>query len=311
MFMAYPGRLYSDDGQILRMMQQAGRNGGLIMMHAENGIAMDVLRDQAVAAGRVDPLYHPLTRPALLEAEAVHRTAVLAQVAGVPCYIVHLSSADALAEVVAARDKGWNVFAETCPQYLFLDSGELARPDFEGSKYVCSPPLRPAEHQAELWRGLRTDDLQVVATDHCPFCWTQKELGRGDFRSIPNGLPGVEHRLELMYEGVVGRAGLSLNRWVEICCTAPARMFGLHPRKGTIAPGSDADLVVFDPDSPHVISAATHHMNVDHSVYEGMEVRGRVCQVLLRGRLVVDGERYLGRAGDGHFLRRDLCRYLR
>ncbi|MEZ5232827.1 MAG: dihydropyrimidinase [Acidimicrobiales bacterium] len=311
MFMAYPGRLYSDDGQILRMMQQSGRNGALVMMHAENGIAIDVLRDQAIEAGEVAPVHHSLTRPALLEAEAVHRAAALARVAGVGVYIVHLSSADALAEVVAARDKGWNVFAETCPQYLFLELEDLARPDFEGSKFVCSPPLRPRDHQQHLWRGLATDDLQVVATDHCPFCWTQKELGRGDFRNIPNGVPGVEHRMELMYQGVVNRAGLSLNRWVEICSTNPARMFGLHPRKGTIAPGADADLVIFDPQRRHTISAATHHMNVDYSVYEGMELTGKVAKVLLRGKLIIDGELHLGRPGDGSFLRRGTCSMLR
>jgi dihydropyrimidinase len=314
LFMAYPDRLYSDDGQILRMMQQSARNGGLVMMHAENGIAMDVLRDQAVARGEVGPVDHARTRPALLEAEAVHRAAVLARVAGAAVYIVHLSSADALGEVVAARGRGWNVFAETCPQYLFLDQDELARggaDGFAGARYVCSPPLRPREHQEELWRGLRMGDLQVVATDHCPFCWWQRELGRDDFRAIPNGLGGVEHRMELMFDGAVAGGRLSLNRWVDVCSTTPAKMFGLHPRKGTIAPGADADLVVFDPHGRRVLSAATHHMNVDHSVYEGREVTGRVCQVLLRGRLVVDDDRYLGRPGDGRYLKRDRCQFLR
>jgi dihydropyrimidinase len=306
MFMAYPGRLYSDDGQILRMMQRAGENGSIIQMHAENGIAIDVLRDQAVERGEVDPVYHGITRSAILEAEAVHRAIALSEVAGSPLYIVHLSSANALEEVVAARDRGLNVFAETCPQYLFLDLSDLDRPDFEGAKYVCSPPLRPQEHQEHLWRGLRTNDLQVVATDHCPFCWEQKELGRGDFRSIPNGLPTLEHRMELMYQGAVAEGRVSLNRWAEMCSTAPAKMFGLYPRKGTIAPGSDADIVIFDPNSPHVISAETHHMNVDYSCYEGMEMTGRVEKVLLRGKLVVDGADYLGTKGDGQYLLRGL-----
>ncbi|MBK02465.1 MAG: dihydropyrimidinase [Acidimicrobiaceae bacterium] len=307
MFMAYPGRMYSDDAQLLLCYQKAGENGSLIQMHAENGIAIDVLRDQAVEKGQVDPVYHSLTRPALLEAEAVHRSVVLAEVAGCPLYIVHLSSANALQEVVAARDRGLNVFAETCPQYLFLDLTDLERPDFEGSKFVCSPPLRPSDHQAELWRGLATNDLQVIATDHCPFCWTQKELGRGDFRNIPNGIPGVEHRMELMYQGAVAEGRVSVNRWVDMCSRAPAQMFGLYPRKGTIAPGSDADIVVFNPQSPHVITAESHHMNVDYSCYEGHEVTGEVETVLLRGKVVVDGDEYLGRPGDGRYQSRDLC----
>ncbi len=310
MFMAYPGRVYSDDGQILRMMQRAGENGSMIQMHAENGIAIDVLREQAVERGDVDPYHHGVTRSPILEAEAVHRAVALSEVAGSPLYIVHLSSANALEEVIAARDRGLNVFAETCPQYLFLDLSDLDRPDFEGAKYVCSPPLRPKDHQEHLWRGLRTNDLQVVATDHCPFCWEQRELGRGDFRNIPNGLPTLEHRMELMYQGAVAEGRLSLNRWAEMCATAPAKMFGLYPRKGTIAPGSDADIVIFDPDSPHPISADSHHMNVDYSCYEGMEMTGRVETVLLRGKVVVDGAEYLGTKGDGHYLERGLNAYL-
>jgi dihydropyrimidinase len=306
MFMAYPGRVYSDDAQLLIMMQRAAENGSLIQMHAENGIAIDVLRDQAVERGDVDPLWHGITRSPILEAEAVHRAVALSEVAGCPLYIVHLSSANALEEVVAARDRGLNVFAETCPQYLFLDLDDLARPDFEGSKYVCSPPLRPREHQEHLWRGLRTNDLQVVATDHCPFCWEQKELGRGDFRNIPNGVPTIEHRMELMYQGAVAENRLSLNRWVEMCATAPAKMFGLWPRKGTIAPGSDADLVVFDPEGTHTLSVETHHMNVDYSCYEGMEMAGRVDTVLLRGKVIVDGADYTGTKGDGGYLKRAL-----
>ena len=307
MFMAYPGRVYSDDGQILRMMQQAAENGSLIQMHAENGIAIDVLREQAAERGDIEPRFHGVTRTPILEAEAVHRAIALSEVAGSPLYIVHLSSSNALEEVVAARDRGLNVFAETCPQYLFLELSDLDRPNFEGSKFVCSPPLRPQEHQDHLWRGLRTNDLQVVATDHCPFCWEQREIGRNDFRSIPNGLPTLEHRMELMFQGAVAEGRLSLNRWVDMCSRAPAKMFGLYPRKGTIAPGSDADIVVFDPNSPHTLSVETHHMNVDYSCYEGMTMTGQVEKVLLRGKVVVDGTEYLGTKGAGQYLPRDIC----
>ena len=235
---------------------------------------------------------------------------ILAEVAGCPLYIVHLSSADALNEVVAARDRGLNVFAETCPQYVFLDIGHLERPNFEGAKFVCSPPLRPKEHQAAIWRGLATNDLQTVATDHCPFCWSQRELGRDDFRGIPNGLATVEHRVELMYQGAVAEGRISVNRWVDMCSTAPAKIFGLYPRKGTLAPGSDADIVIFNPNSPHKISAETHHMNVDYSSYEGIEVAGQVDQVLSRGKLIIDGTSYLGTVGDGQYLKRDICTVL-
>ncbi len=260
LFMAYPGVFYSTDGEILQAMQRASGNGGTIMMHAENGIAIDVLVAQALARGETDPRFHGLTRPSLLEGEATHRAIALARVAGAPVYFVHLSAAEALAEVVAARDRGQSVFAETCPQYLFLSDEDLAREGFEGAKYVCSPPLRPREHQAELWRGLRTDDLSVVSTDHCPFCFKeQKELGRGDFSKIPNGLPGVEHRVDLIYQGVVNKE-ISLGRWVEIVSTTPAKMFGLYPQKGLIAPGSDADLVVYDPNGdPHPVGVDAPH----------------------------------------------------
>ncbi|MGF1429802.1 dihydropyrimidinase [Kitasatospora sp. LaBMicrA B282] len=310
LFMAYPGVFYSDDGQILRAMQRCAGNGGLIMMHAENGIAIDVLVAQALAAGHTDPRYHGEVRRELLEAEATHRAIKLAQVAGSPLYVVHVSAASALAELAAARDQGLPVFGETCPQYLFLSTDNLAEPGFEGAKYVCSTPLRPREHQAALWRGLRTDDLQVVSTDHCPFCFVgQKELGRGDFSKIPNGLPGVENRMDLLHQAVVeGR--ISRRRWIEIACAAPARMFGLHPRKGTIAPGADADVVVYDPTAVQTLSAATHHMNVDYSAYEGRQVTGRVELVLSRGAVVLEQGRWLGRAGHGQFLRRGTCQYL-
>ncbi|MGW1013011.1 dihydropyrimidinase [Streptomyces termitum] len=310
LFMAYPGVFYSDDGQILRAMQVAGETGGLIMMHAENGIAIDVLVEQALARGETDPRHHGEVRKALLEAEATHRAIQLARVAGSPLYVVHVSAREALAELAAARDLGLPVFGETCPQYLFLSTDNLAEPDFEGSKYVCSTPLRPKEHQAALWRGLRTNDLQVVSTDHCPFCFTgQKELGRGDFSKIPNGLPGVENRMDLLHQAVID-GHISRRRWIEIACATPARMFGLYPQKGTIAPGADADVVIYDPHATQVLSAETHHMNVDYSAYEGKTVTGRVETVLSRGEVVIDGRKYVGRAGHGTFVPRATCQYL-
>ncbi|MFC6088789.1 dihydropyrimidinase [Saccharothrix lopnurensis] len=310
MFMAYPGVFYATDGEILRAMQKARETGSTIMMHAENGIAIDELVAQALAQGRTEPVEHGLTRPPELEGEATSRAIALAKVTGSPLYVVHLSAAQALDAVARARDTGQNVFAETCPQYLYLSLEDLARPDFEGSKYVASPPLRPREHQSELWRGLRTNDLSVVSTDHCPFCFKdQKELGRGDFSKIPNGIPGVEHRIDLLHQGVV-RGEISLARWVEICSTTPARMFGLHPRKGVVVPGADADLVVYDPAATQVISAATHHMDVDYSAYEGMEITGRVDTVLSRGRVVVDASGFRGSTGHGRFLARELNQYL-
>ncbi|WP_405020869.1 dihydropyrimidinase [Kitasatospora sp. NBC_00070] len=310
LFMAYPGVFYSDDGQILRAMQRGADNGGLIMMHAENGIAIDVLVEQALAAGKTDPRYHGEVRRELLEAEATHRAIKLAQVAGAPLYVVHVSAASAVAELAKARDEGLPVFGETCPQYLYLSTDNLAEPGFEGAKYVCSTPLRPREHQAALWRGLRTNDLQVVSTDHCPFCFVgQKDLGRGDFSKIPNGLPGVENRMDLLHQAVV-EGKLTRRRWIEIACATPARMFGLYPRKGTIAPGADADLVVYAPTAVQTLSAATHHMNVDYSAYEGRQLTGKARTVLSRGTVVVDGDVYLGRAGHGRYQPRSTCQYL-
>ncbi|MEU5628966.1 dihydropyrimidinase [Streptomyces tendae] len=309
-FMAYPGVFYSDDGQILRAMQRAAENGGLIMMHAENGIAIDVLVEQALARGETDPRFHGEVRKALLEAEATHRAIRLAQVAGAPLYVVHVSATEAVAELTRARDEGLPVFGETCPQYLFLSTDNLAEPGFEGAKYVCSTPLRPKEHQAALWRGLRTNDLQVVSTDHCPFCFSgQKELGRGDFSKIPNGMPGVENRMDLLHQAVVD-GHISRRRWIEIACATPARMFGLYPKKGTIAPGADADIVVYDPHAEQVISAETHHMNVDYSAYEGRRITGRVETVLSRGEPVVTEREYTGRKGHGVYTPRATCQYL-
>ncbi len=310
MFMAYPGVFYATDGEILRAMQKAADIGGTIMRHAENGIAIDELVAQALASGRTDPVEHGLTRPPELEGEATSRAIQLARVTGAPLYIVHLSASQALAAVAEARNTGQNVFAETCPQYLYLSIEDLAKPDFEGSKYVASPPLRPKEHQADLWRGLRTNDLSVVSTDHCPFCFAdQKELGRGDFSKIPNGIPGVEHRMDLLHQGVVA-GELSLRRWVEVSSATPARMFGLYPRKGVIAAGADADIVVYDPAKQHTLGVETHHMAVDYSAYEGMSITGGVSTVLSRGSVVVDGGEFHGHEGHGKFLSRELSQYL-
>lgn len=301
LFMAYPGVFMLDDSSIFRAMQRAADSGVLIMIHAENGGPIDVLVKQYVAEGKTDPINHGLTRPASMEGEAVHRAFKLAELAGTPAYIVHLSSRDALNAVREARDRGLPAFAETCPQYLYLSEDDMARPDFEGSKFVCSPPLRPKDHQEELWAGLRQDDLQIVSTDHAPFNFkSQKELGRGDFSKIPNGLPSVEDRFTLIFQGVhAGRIGL--NRFVELVATAPAKMFGLYPRKGTISPGSDADIVVFDPDHERVISAETHHMNVDYSCFEGMTVRGLPEVVLQRGSVLVEDGEFHGKPGQGKF----------
>ncbi|WP_432542825.1 dihydropyrimidinase [Kineococcus sp. SYSU DK002] len=315
LFMAYPGVFHSDDGQILRAMQRATGNGATIMMHAENGTAIDVLVQQALAAGNTDPVWHGLTRPAALEGEATNRAIALAEVAGgTPLYVVHVSASQALERIAHARSQGRNVFAETCPQYLYLTlEDHLGAPGFEGAKYACSTPLRSKRepHAADLWKGLRTDDLAVVSTDHCPFCFNdQKQLGVGDFSKIPNGLGLVEHRMDLVHQGVVD-GNLSLQRWVETCATTPARMFGMYPRKGVVAPGSDADLVVYDPHGTTTISAATHHMNLDHSAFEGARLTGQVRTVLSRGRTVVDRGQYLGTKGHGRYVRRGLSQYLR
>jgi dihydropyrimidinase len=311
MFMAYPGVFYATDGEILLAMQQARQTGATIMMHAENGIAIDQLVAQSLAAGRTDPVHHGLTRPPELEGEATHRAIQLAKVADCPLYIVHLSASNALEAVAEARDQGQNVFAETCPQYLYLSLDDLAKPGFDGAKYVCSPPLRTPDHAMALWRGLRTNDLSVVSTDHCPFCFKeQKELGRADFSKIPNGIPGVEHRIDLLHQGVVA-GEITLPRWVEICSTTPARMFGLYPGKGTIAAGADADIVIYDPVATQTISAATHHMNVDYSAFEGMEITGQVAVTISRGQVVVADGEFRGSPGHGSFLARDLCQYLR
>lgn len=305
LFMAYPNSLMVDDATIFQALSQAVRNGALICVHAENGSVIDVMVGRALAEGRTAPVFHALTRPPQAEAEAVHRAIALAAIAGAPVYIVHVSSEDALDEVRQARGRGLPVFAETCPHYLLLTIQELERPNFEGAKYVLTPPLRTKEHLAKLWDGLKSGCLQVVSTDHCPFRFAdQKILGKDDFTRIPNGGPGIENRLQLIYHYGVNAGKLSLNRFVELTSTAPARLFGLYPQKGEIAEGSDADLVLWDPDAVHTITAKTHHMRVDYSMYEGFQVRGNARTVISRGEVIVDRERFLGKRGRGRYLKR-------
>jgi dihydropyrimidinase len=305
LFMAYPGVFLVDDATIFKAMSTAGEKGGLICMHAENGVVIDVLVKRALAEGKTAPKYHALTRPTIAEAEGVHRAIAIAQMANSPVYIVHLSCYDALKEVQAARDLGLPAFAETCPQYLFLDHSYYEQEGFEGAKYVMTPPLRDKSNQEQLWKGLRGDDLQVISTDHCPFCFKeQKELGRDDFSKIPNGGPGVEDRMSLIYDGGVVQKRISLNRFVELTSTAAAKIFGLFPKKGTIAVGSDADIVIFDPNREKTISAKTHHMRVDYNAYEGRTVRGVTETVLSRGNVIVENGTFKGKAGSGQFLKR-------
>jgi dihydropyrimidinase len=305
LFMAYPGVFMLDDATIFRAMSQAAKYGGLICMHAENGGAIDVIVRRALAEGKRAPKYHALTRPTTAEAEATSRAIALAEMAGAPVYIVHLSCNEALEKVREARDRGLPAYAETCPQYLFLSIENFDVPGFEGAKYVFTPPLREKWHQDKLWQGLAKDTLQVVSTDHCPFCYKeQKELGKDDFTKIPNGGPGIEHRLSLVYTGGVHGKRFSPNRFVQLVSTAPAKLFGLYPRKGTIAVGSDADLVLFDPNEEQVISAKTHHMRVDYSMFEGIRIKGVPKSVFSRGRLVIENGKFVGRAGAGQFVRR-------
>jgi dihydropyrimidinase len=305
LFMAYPNVLMVDDATIFKALARTAKNGALICMHAENGSVIDVIIAKALAEGKTAPIYHALTRPTRAEAEAVHRAIAMAEIAGAPVYIVHLSSEDALNEVREARDRGVPAFAETCPQYLLLSIEELERPNFEGAKYVFTPPLRTKENLPKLWDGLKHDHLQVVSTDHCPFCFEdQKILGQDDFTKIPNGGPGIENRLQLIYHYGVNAGKLSMNRFVEITSTTPARIFGMYPRKGEIAAGSDADIVIWDPKAPFTISAKTHHMRVDYSMFEGYEVQGNALTVISRGEVIVDGGQFYGKAGRGEYLRR-------
>jgi dihydropyrimidinase len=304
LFMAYPGVFMLDDASIFRALLRTGKNGGTICMHAENGGVIDVLVKKALAEGKTAPKYHALTRPARAEAEATHRAIALAEIANVPIYIVHLSAAEALEMVTEARDRGLPAYAETCPQYLFLSYDNYEEPGFEGSKYVMSPPLRSRDTQDRLWRGLAFNDLQAISTDHCPFCMKEKALGETDFSKIPNGAPGIETRMSLVYDGGVRSGRISRNRFVELTSTSPAKIFGLFPRKGTIAPGSDADIVIFDPEKKIRLGAKSLHMKVDYNPYEGREVTGATDTVVSRGRVIVDAGKFTGRAGAGSFLKR-------
>lgn len=305
MFMAYLGTVMVDDATIFKTMVRASGNGALSCLHAEHGHVIDVLVREALAQGNTAPQFHATTRPPTTEAEATHRAIRMAEIAGAPVYFVHLSCSEALEEVRAARSKQKYVYAETCPHYLTLDNGLYDQEGFEGAKYVLTPPLRDKWHQDELWKGLRTDDLQVVSTDHCAFRFSdQKSLGKDDFSKIPNGGPGIENRLSLLYTRGVDSGLMDMNRLVQVFATAPAKLFGLFPRKGTIAVGSDADIVVFDPAAETVISASTHHMNVDYNLYEGMTVKGVPEVVIANGKVVIEGGNYLGTPGDGHFLKR-------
>ena len=314
LFMAYKGVFLSDDGQILRAFQKGASNGAMMMMHAENGAMIDVLVQQALAAGNTSPYYHGLTRPWQAEEEATHRAIMIADLTGAPLYVVHVSAKQAVEQITAARDRGLNVFGETCPQYLYLSLEEqLGAPGFEGAKWVCSTPLRSrAEgHQNHMWQSLRTNDIQMVSTDHCPFCMKdQKDMGIGDFSKIPNGIGSVEHRMDLMYQGVV-TGEITLERWVELTSTTPARMFGLYGKKGVIQPGADADVVIYDPNGHTSIGLGkTHHMNMDYSAWEGFEIDGHVDTVLSRGSVVINDGAFQGRAGHGQYVKRGLSQYL-
>jgi len=306
LFLAYPGVLMVDDATIYKAMQQTKKNGALICMHAENGMAIDIIVNQMVKEKKLEPKYHALSRPAAAEGESTNRAIALAEMAGTPVYIVHLTCNDALTKVSSARNAKLPAFAETCPQYLYLSMDDISKPGFEGAKYVFSPPVREKWHQEKLWEGLQQNNLQVVSTDHCPFNFKgQKELGKDDFTKIPNGGPGLENRLHLTFQGGVNEGRISVNRWVEINSTNPAKIFGMYPRKGTIAVGSDADIVIWDPNKEHTISAETHHMNVDYSMFEGMKVKGDAETVLSRGEVIVGNNKFLGSAGRGNFIKRD------
>jgi dihydropyrimidinase len=305
LFMAYKGALMVDDETLFRTMEVAAETGALVMVHAENGDAIDVLVKQALAAGHTEPKYHALTRPPETEGEATNRAIQLSRVAGSPLYVVHVSCAEAVEPIRLAREKGWDVWGETCTQYFFVDYTFLERPDFEGAKYVYTPPPRDKANQDVLWKAVRTDVLSAISTDHCAFLWDgQKTMGRDDFSKIPNGGPGLENRLQMIHEFGVRAGRIGLNRMVELLSTNPAKLFGLYPRKGTIAVGSDADIVVFDPEKRVTISAATHHSKSDYNLFEGTEVTGTPELVLLRGNVLVDGDELVASPGIGQFVAR-------
>jgi dihydropyrimidinase len=307
LFMAYPNVLMVDDATIFKALQQTAKNGALICMHAENGSVIDTIVQQTLAQGKTAPIYHALTRPTIAEAEAVNRCIAMSEIAGAPVYIVHLSSEDALNQVREARDRGLPAFAETCPQYLLLSiEDQMPGKSFEEAKYVFTPPLREKKNQPKLWDGLVHDHLQVVSTDHCPFCFAdQKQLGKDDFSKIPNGGPGVENRMQLLFHHGVNAGKITLERFVEITSAAPARIFGMYPKKGIIAPEADADLVLWNPTADHLISAATHNMRCDYSMFEGWKVKGNAQKVFSRGELVVDNGKYIAATGRGNYIRRE------
>ncbi len=305
LFMAYKGALMVDDETLFKTMEVAADTGALVMVHAENGDAIDVLVKKALAEGNTEPKYHALTRPPETEGEATNRAIQLARVAGCALYVVHVSCRQAVEPIALARAKGWNVWGETCTQYFFVDYSFLERPDFEGAKYVYTPPPRAKENQEHLWDAVRTDTLSAISTDHCAFLWEgQKTMGKDDFSKIPNGGPGLENRLHMIHEFGVRAGRLTLNRMVELLATNPAKLFGLYPRKGTVAVGSDADLVVFDPNRKHTISASTHHSKSDYNLFEGTDVTGAPELVLLRGNILVEGDQLAAEPGVGQFVRR-------
>jgi dihydropyrimidinase len=305
LFMAYKGAIMVDDETLFRVMQVAADTGALVMVHAEHGDAIDVLVKQALAEGKTEPKYHALTRPPETEGEATNRAIQLARVAGCKLYVVHVSCQESVDPIAVAREKGWDVWGETCTQYFFVDYTFLERPNFEGAKYVYTPPPRAKENQEVLWAAVRSDVLSVISTDHCAFLWDgQKTLGKDDFSKIPNGGPGLENRLPMIHEFGVRTGRISLNRMVELLSTNPAKYFGLYPRKGTIAVGSDADIVIFDPEKKVTISAATQHSKTDYNLYEGTEVTGSPEIVLLRGQVLVDGDQLVAEPGVGQFVRR-------
>jgi len=304
-FMAYKGAVMVDDETLFKTLEVAADTGALVMVHAENGDAIDILVKRALAEGKTEPVWHARTRPPETEGEATNRAIQLARVAGAPLYVVHVSCKEAIEPIALAREKGWDVWGETCPQYLFIDDSSLDQPDFEGGKYIYTPPPRPKENQEHLWKALEADVLSIVSTDHCPFNWPeQKGLGKDDFSKIPNGGPGIENRLHLLHEFGVRTGRFTMNRLVELTSTNVARHFGLYPRKGTIAPGSDADIVVWDPEKKLTISAATHHSNINYNLYEGTEVQGAPEVVLVRGQVIVENDELVAQPGAGQFLKR-------
>lgn len=304
-FMAYKNVLQADDATLFRTLLMAKEHGALVMVHAENGDVIDLLTRQTLAEGHTEPIYHALTRPQQLEGEATGRAITLTELADSQLYVVHVTCADAVAQIAEARNRGLNIYGETCQQYLVLDQSYLAKPDFEGAKYVWSPPLREKWNQDALWHALKSGQLQTVGSDQCSFNFkAQKELGRGDFSKIPNGGPTIEDRLSIMYSEGVAKGRISLNKFVDLVSTTSAKLFGLYPRKGTIAVGSDADVVIFDPNVKRTLSAKTHHMRVDYNAFEGMEVTGEPVSVLLRGEFVVRDKQFVGKPGMGNYIKR-------